>query len=68
MPRDPARIVIVDDGPDEPVIVTSYRTDGERIEAAVMPGRALALAEDLLGAARRRLCSGKEGENDQNLQ
>ena len=52
MPRD--RLVVVDT-PGAPIIVTSYVATGERVEVAIRPGRALALAQDLIEAARRRL-------------
>jgi hypothetical protein len=53
----PARIVVVDSHPT-PVILTSYGPEGEVIQVALTPHRALAIAEELLVAARRRLRQG----------
>ena len=52
------RRVVVVDTLGAPIIVTSYAADGERIETPIMPGRALALAEELLTAGRQRLRQG----------
>ena len=54
-----ARIVVVDSAPT-PVIVTSYGAEGEVIQVALTPHRALAIAEELLTEARRRLRSTEE--------
>ena len=56
------RIVIVDAPATPVVIVAAYADTGERIEVSIMPHRALALAEQLLTAARRRLHDG--GQDD----
>ena len=49
------RRVVVVDAPGAPIILAAYAAEGERIETPIMPGRALALAEELLTAARQRL-------------
>jgi len=57
MPREPAR-VIVTDHPTEPIRLSLCR--GPHCYAAeIDPLRALALAEELITAARRRLHEGK---------
>ena len=48
------RVVVVDSHPT-PVILTSYGSEGEVVQVALTPHRALAIAEELLVAARRRL-------------
>lgn len=54
-----SRRIVITDAPATPVIlVTAYADDGERVEVPVTPRRALALAEELLTAARRRLNEG----------
>ncbi len=53
------RRVVVIDTPGAPIILTAYAADGERIETPILPGRALALAEELLTAGRRRMRQGE---------
>ena len=52
------RRVVVVDTVGAPILIASYGLDGERIETPVLPARALALAEELLVAARQRLRKG----------
>ena len=49
-----ARLVIRDQ-PGEPFALVVYPPDGDPIPFSLTPGRALALAESLLAAARRRI-------------
>jgi len=51
------RVVVVDTA-GAPILIAAYAADGERIETPIMPGRALALAEELLTAARQRMRQG----------
>jgi hypothetical protein len=54
MPREPARIVITDAGPTEPIRLSLCR--GPHCDTAeIDPLRALALSEELIAAARARL-------------
>ncbi|MEI7606637.1 MAG: hypothetical protein WCJ64_04565 [Rhodospirillaceae bacterium] len=53
------RRVVVVDTPGSPIILAAYAAEGERIETPILPGRALALAEELLTAGRQRLRQGE---------
>lgn len=52
--RSSARVLIVDAAP-APILVHAYHRDGQRVEVAVPPLRALRLASDLISAAEARL-------------
>ena len=49
-----ARVLVIDAAP-APILVHAYDRDGQRVEVAIPPLRALRMAADLVAAAESRL-------------
>ncbi|MEI8396500.1 MAG: hypothetical protein WCF85_17340 [Rhodospirillaceae bacterium] len=55
--------VVVTDADSSPITLTAYSEDGGRIDVAVPPLRALALARELIQAAEGRLMVANSGSS-----